>query len=313
MSIKIGKISSVKRNASFNHQSLAGSLKSHGYNRMPGTVFQLPPFKEIGGKYRTGLDPDAAYISLMSEEEQEQERTKVQGYLDEIKKYYLDIDLSPTSPFYKDMTKKWGSTDVCPFAKLNDGDTIFDLTDPRQLIVYAYLRVHPQVAPSGEAVVSGKYPRCNFYVNDFDVETAVNYKKKSKIAKAIAKLETISLTTRKKIGRQLGLPTTENSSEEAVYDLLFDYINASTVAKTANNVDVFLKFAEMKAEHLEIRDIVKQAVTYNVYRKVKGSILNGDVKIGTNEQEAVEYLSDPKNQEELLSVQEAIKLKKSMK
>ena len=211
------------------------------------------------------------------------------------------------------MTKKYNAPDVCPFARLNDGDTIFDLTDPRQLIVYAYLRVHPQVAPSGEAVVSGKYPRCNYYVNDFDVETAINYKKKSKIAKAIAKLENLPIETRKKVGRQLGLPTNDSTSEEAVYDLLFDYIQASTLGKTANNVDVFLKFVDMKAEHLEVRDLVKQGVTYNVYRKVKGAIYNGEVKLGINEQEAVEYLSDPKNQEELMALKEAITLKKSMK
>lgn len=312
MSIKIGKISSVKRKGSSNHNTLSGSLQKNGYNRMPGTMFALPPHKEVGGKYRTGLDPNANYILAMSEEEQEQERAKVQGFLELAQTAYLGIDLSPTSPFYKDMIKKWGADDVCPFARLNDGDTIFDLTDPRQLVTYAYLRVHPQIAPSGQALMTGKYSQCQYYVNDFDVETAVNFKKKSKIAKAIASMEKMSLEKRKKIARQLGLPATDATSEEAVYDLLFDFIQASTVMKTANNVDLFTKFMDMKDEHLEIRDLVKQANTYNVYRKQKGVFYNGEVRLGT-EQETVEHLTDPKNQDDLLALKEAIKLKKSMR
>lgn len=313
MSIKIGKISSVKKQGSINHKTLSGSLQSHGYTRQPGTLFRIPPYKEVGGKYRTGLDPNAQYINAMPEEEREMEREKVKGLLEEAELHFAGIDLSPTSSFYKDMMKRWGQPDVCPYAELQDGDTIFDLTDPRKLITYAYLRVHPQIAPSGQALMSGKYAKANYYVNDYDVETAVNYKKKSKISKAIAFLEKITVDKRKKIARQLGLPATDNTSEMAVYDLLFDYIQASTVAKTASNVDLFTNFMTMKDEHLEIRDLIKEGITYNVYRKVKGVIYHGEVKMGANEQEVAEHLSNPKNQEDLIALQEAIRLKKSMK
>ena len=44
-----------------------GGLSQKGLTRVPGTgVFKFP-YKEMDGKYRTGLDPDAAYIKRIQD------------------------------------------------------------------------------------------------------------------------------------------------------------------------------------------------------------------------------------------------------
>lgn len=311
----IGKISPVRGNADqYPSHSLKGSLLREKLTRAPKTLRRLYPYKNIDGTYRTGLDENAAYIKQLPQEEQEQERVKVRGFLQMAQEAYgPNIDFSPRSPFWSKMVQRWGEEDVAPVADLHDRDNIFDLSHPQQLITYAYLRVHPRIAPSGQALMTGAYSRAEYYVNDYDVETAVAFKIKSKITKALAKLDKLSPTKRKMVARQLGISVSDATSEEAVFVLLMNYIEASNTAKTSGNVDLFSNFVDMKDENLLIRDTVEMAFQFNVYRKFKNAIYRGDEKVAATKEMLIEMLTDPKNQEDLLTVQEEIKLKKSVK
>ena len=65
---KLGKISTIKREYNGNQlQTLQSGLSSQGMTRIPGTGVFKYPYKELDGKYRTGLDPDAGYIKRIAD------------------------------------------------------------------------------------------------------------------------------------------------------------------------------------------------------------------------------------------------------
>ena len=53
---KLGKISTIKREYNGNQlQTLQSGLSSQGMTRIPGTGVFKYPYKELDGKYRTGI------------------------------------------------------------------------------------------------------------------------------------------------------------------------------------------------------------------------------------------------------------------
>jgi len=75
---KIGKISTLKKDYNNSQlQTMQGGLSLKGLTRIPGTGVFKYPYKELDGQYRTGLDPNAAYIRRIQdplEREMETER-----------------------------------------------------------------------------------------------------------------------------------------------------------------------------------------------------------------------------------------------
>ena len=311
--MKTGKISTNKNFGSYEDESVRGALARKGLTRAPGTTVKMFPYKNRDNSYRTGLDPDALYIKEMPKEEAKLEIARVKGYLEMAKEFFPGTDLGPRSPFWSEMVKKWGDPNVAPIASMVDGDNFYDFSDPQALITYCYLRVHPNVAPSGSALMSGKYSRSKYYVNDFDVEMTIKHKIKSEIAKAVQKLSSMSPTKSKMVARQLGISANSHSTEESIFVMLYDFINESSDTKKEHNVKLFNTFANMKDENLKLRDLVKQSITYSVLRKNKGGIYRGDNKVAENEEEYIELISSPKNQEELAALEVELKSKLSVK
>lgn len=309
----IGKISTIKQKGRFAPNTAAGSLAAYGLTRIPGTINRMYPAKNIDGSYRTGLDPEASYIEKMPAEEREIERSRVKGLLEKAKQFYPDIDIGPRSSFYRDMIKRSGSSDVAPVADLSDGDNLFDLNDPHGLIKYAYLRVHPNIAPSGQAVLQGTYSKATYYVNDFDVETEVAYKTKTKIGEAVQKLADMPLERRKMVARQLGIGVSDDAKEQAVFVSLYDYINAASDPRLTSNITMFMTLVNMKDENLAIKDLVEQCLTYNVIRMSKGRLYRGDTEVARSKDQLAEFLAEDVNQEDLMSLQEELKIKKSVR
>lgn len=311
---KLKKVSTIKRGGA-EPGTYRGSLAGYNLTRFPGTIHRFFPHQEIDGSYRTGLDPNAGYIKRMGSKEQEMEIERVTSLLEKAKSFFGDIDLSPRSDYYTKMTDhKMGGTDRCPITKLVDGDNIFDIDTPLGLIQFAYLRVHPDIAPSMESINSGNYTKAVYFINDDEVEDTSAFKKKVIINKAIGLLNTASNDKRKKIGRQIGLGFTDDSTEANVYNRLDDFIQASTKAKSGGNAELFIKYYEMADDNLAIRDMVKQALMYGALRKNRtGEVLRGKSVIGNDEEAAVVYYSNVDHDDELTALQEELKIKKTQK
>lgn len=314
---KVGKISAIKREFNSQLKTMQSELMAKGYTRVPGTgVFKLP-YKEIDGRYRTGLDPNAAYIQRIKDPIQKELEIKRVTELRDRLTSTLGLDLTPTSKFwnYALSTSTSDSTHV-QGVKLMDGDNVYDLSVPWQELTFAWLRVHPTIASSYEAWKRGEFPAdTQFYVADEEIEVALAYRKKQAINKAIVAFDSMSVEKRKKIARLLGQPVTEDTKEDAVYNIV-DTLLKETEFKSGNfrglsPVEVFTRFANMPENLIHVKDLVKQAITHSIYRsKPNGKIYEGEAEIASDEDDLVKYLIDDDNQADLLTLEQKLKNKK---
>jgi hypothetical protein len=316
---KLGKISTIKKEYnSAGMQTMQGGLSQRGLTRIPGTGVFKYPYKELDGRYRTGLDPDAAYIKRIADPtERELEIERVTELRRKLEDALGGVDLGPRSTFWNyGLSRSSDDNSHVQPVKLLDGDNYFDLLIPFQELAFSWLRVHPTIASSYQAWERGDYPAdTQFYVVDDDIENAVIFKKKQLINKAISKFDSMTPEKKRKVARLLGLPITEDSKEEFVYNQV-DNILKQTEFKAGkyqglSTIEVFNRFADMKENLLHIKDLVKQAIAHSVYRvKSSGRIFEGEYEVAKDEDELVKFLANDDNQDELITLEQKLKSKK---
>lgn len=317
---KTGKISTIKRDYSNSAQlqTMDSGLSQKGMTRIPGTGVFKYPYKELDGKYRTGLDPDATYIKRIADPtEKELEIERVNALRKKLEEQIGDIDLGPRSKFWNyGLSLSPDDQTHVQAVKLLDGDNYFDLGNAFQEIAFSWLRVHPTIASSYQAWERGEYPAdTQFYVVDDEIENAVIFKKKQLINKAIVKFDSMTPEKKRKVARLLGLPVSEDSKEEVVYNLVDNTLKQTEFKNGKysglNPVEVFNRFADMKESLLHIKDLVKQAVAHSIYRiKPNGKVYEGEFEIAKDEEDLIKFLADDDNQDELLTLEGKLKTKK---
>lgn len=318
MARKTGKISSIKKTYASGFRSFEASLSDKGYDRFPGTYTMFLPYKEVSGKYRTGLDPDAGYLQRLSEEERIIAIKDIKEAKERLEQA-TGLDLSPRSKYYNHASKGENGEQHTKVGtvKLYQGDKLFSLEDPHQEIAFRWLSVHPQIASSYKAYERGLYPsQTQFYVNDEDIEQTQTYNKKVLMNKAIAELEDLAPEKKKKIARLLGLPITDNTKESTVYNLLDSWIKQGDIKagdfKGQNPITLFNKLVGMDNKLLQLKDLVEQAITNSIYRVGKGGrIYEGAVEAFKTKEELIEFLYSDKNQEDFLALEDKLNQKKS--
>lgn len=305
----IRKITTVKRKSNAKGGSIRDSLLKEGLSRIPGARMLLTPWKEENGQYRTGLDEDGLYLRRLTPEQKESE-LKVIGMLKEkAKDLFPGVDLSPRAPFYTDIFKHYEKENVGKTVRMKDGDNLFNLDKAYDLIAYAWLRVHPFVAPSGLLVNTGEYSRCDYYVNDIDVEVETKFKMQTRIATAIASLSAMNPTRLRQIARQCGFAVTEVDKQEPIFVKMYEFINESMGASKSNNLTLFESVNGLKQEALDIRDIMKRGFVYGVFKNFKQAIYQGDTRVAANEDELLSIMES--DQDKFLNVQQELKIKQS--
>jgi hypothetical protein len=120
---------------------------------------------------------------------------------------------------------------------------------------------------------------------------------------------------KRKVGRLLGLPVTEDTKEEVVYNQVDNMLKQSEFKSGAfqglNPVEVFNRFADMKENLLHIKDLVKQAIAHSIYRvKPSGKVYEGEFEIAKDEEDLIKFLADDDHQDELLVLEGKLKTKK---
>lgn len=315
---KIGKISSIKKDISTaGMQTMQTSLNQRGLTRVPGTGVFKYPFKELSGKYRTGLDPDASYIKRIGDPTEREIEIKRVKTLRQKLESELSVDLGPRSSYWNyALSKSPDDLDHVTPVKLIDGDNYFDLSIPLQELAFAWLRVHPTIASSYQAWERGEYPAdTQFYVVDDEIENAILYKKKQLINKAIISFDEMTPEKKRRVARLLGLPVTDDTKDEIVYNQV-DSLLKQTEFKSGkyqglSTVEVFNRFANMREDLLHVKDLVKQAIAHSIYRvKPSGRVYEGELEVAADEEQLVTYLLDDDHQDELLVLQGKLKTKK---
>jgi hypothetical protein len=203
---------------------------------------------------------------------------------------------------------------VSPY-KLKDGENIFDFSNPLNELNFRWLSVHPLVAPSYEAYQRGDAgPGVLFYVHDEEVENQRVNKTKREINSAILKLENASPDKRKKVAKLLGLPVSDNSNEDLVYNLLDSLLKQTEFKegqyKGLSPVRMFNKFMDMQPTNFNAKVLVTEALNFNIYRKKDDGIYEGERKVATSEEALVNDLIDSKSQQFLIALEEKLKTKK---
>jgi hypothetical protein len=316
---KIGKISTIKKEYSNSQmQTMQGGLAAKGLTRIPGTGVFKYPYKELDGQYRTGLNPDAAYIRRIGDETERQlEIERVTNLRTRLEAALGDVDLGPRSKFWN-YGLSTGADDMLHVqaVKLQDGDNYFDFTNPMQELAFAWLRVHPTIASSYQAWERGEYPAdTQFYVVDDEIESAIIFKKKQLINRAISKFDSMTPEKKRKVARLLGLPVSEETKDQVVYNLV-DNVLKQTEFKDGkyqglSTIEVFGRFADMQESLLHVKDLVKQAITHSIYRiKPNGKVYQGEFEVASDEEELVKFLIDEDHQDDLLILEQKLKTKK---
>jgi hypothetical protein len=316
---KTGKISTIKKEYNSSQlQTMQSELSKQGMTRVPGTGVFKYPYKELDGQYRTGLDANASYIRRIKDDtERELEIQRVTDLRKKLEYALGDVDLGPRSKFWNYGLSQ-GTDDMLHVqaVKLMDGDNYYDLSNPMQELAFSWLRVHPTIASSYQAWERGEFPaETQFYVVDDEIENTVLYKKKQIINKAIVKFDSMSPDKKKKVARLLGLPVTEETKEEVVYNLVDNMLKQTEFKEGKyqglNPVEVFNRFADMKEQLLTIKDLVKQAITHSIYRiKPNGRVYMGELEVAVDEEALVTFLINEDNQEDLLILEQKLKTKK---
>lgn len=310
---KIVKINPIKKDYPSNFKTMESSLASKGYVRSPGTKRYLMPKMEADGRYRTGLDEKALYLKNLSEEDRAAEIEFIKETLKKLKDSYPDTDFGPRS-------KVWNAFSDSPIkvSHITFGNETFILNvddSLEDLLTYCWVRVHPGVARSMESFQRGECPDCQYYMANEEAENRAIFAKKKQINKAIATFESLTPTKKKQIARLMGLPITDDSTDEAVYNMMDNTLKKAEIDageyKNLPALSIFNELVIMKDERLKIKDLIDQAIRYNVYRKGAGDdIKEGNEVIASGKEALVDRLLKDENQQELIALETKLKQKK---
>lgn len=310
---KTVKISPIKKAFNSNFRTMERSLAEAEYIRFPGTKRFLLPKMEADGRYRTGLDDKAPYINKMSPEAQKAELELIKDIKAKLKDIYPDTDFGNRSKIWNAFSEE--RIKVEPVA-LSNSDVFLDLTIPRDLLTWAWVRRHPDIAKSLEGYSKGECPDCQYYIADDDAESKALYSKKRQVNKAIADFESLTPTKQKKIARQMGLPVTDGTTEESVYNMIDGAIKKAEIEsgdyKNLPSISVFNDLLELEDNVLDVKDTVEQAYRHSIYRKGPGDkVMEGTATVHPNKEALIAHLLDDKNQSDLLALQVRVKNKKN--
>lgn len=286
-----------------NLRTLEGSLYQNGYSFIPGTARKLYPKVDSRGVIRTGLDENSQKLkAILDSKAREQETQKIK----QLREYYeavLDESLSPNSTFYDEIKENGIS--------LEDGDNIFNLDNPRDAVNYFWLMETEMVAHSLDALESGIYDpsKVKYYVYDGEVESKATFERKKRINSAIASLDKMTSSKRRKIQKLIGLGLSIDSTEEEVYVALDEYLRTPSSNLGLDPIDNFIRITSYSDDLLEVKALTKDLIDTNIVR-VKGSIVYEGEHVWAKSVEEFElFLADPKNTAEYESFKDKLKNK----
>lgn len=316
MGYKSGKLSPIKKAYSDSISTIESSLAKNNLYRYPGTARIFSPSKQ-GAKYKTGLDKSSLYMQKLEKNSPEKYKEECK-WIDWATEQLLgflgkDIDLSPMSDIWNPYSEKEGPR-VTPI-KAHNEDIYFDFNDPIHLLNYCWVRVENTIAPSLEAYNRGEFPDAQYYIADDDAENKLAYSRKKIVNKAIVDFEDLTPTKKRRVARLMGLPVTDETSEEVVYNLMDTALKQSEfkdgVHKGLSTINVFNDLVSLTDGRLEVTDLVNQAIQFNIYRVgVGGKIVEGGKTIAQTKEELVDLLIDEANQMDKLALEKRVKSKK---
>ena len=238
------------------------------------------------------------------------------------KEFNLESGFLTNRPWRKGDSLK--SSDMTYFQKkswtLNDGCTIFDLSNFDDLMGYYVMLDSKFVANSERELLSNKWPFATHYIALENENEEIKYKRTQSKSMAFARLHDADFTpsAKRKFISILNLSSaTTVLTDEQVHNILYSYIESSNF-RPGNNIEKFNDlFEKLKTKDgkdyiyaayllkkaVDARIIVEKQDTYTWVRP------QGAVELGVSTKEAREFLMNPKKASFVEELEEAINKK----
>lgn len=189
--------------------------------------------------------------------------------------------------------------------KMNDGTTVFDLSNMDDELGYYMCLGSSMVANSEREYLSHKWPKAMWYIALENENDEIRYSKNEIKSKTFAALHGTDLTSvyKRKIVSLLDLSSTRAAlTDQQVHNVLFDYIDKSGFTP-GSNIDKFnelvtLLTSPLGREQFEARYILKQAIDCRLVIEKQSTYTwprsSGILTIGETFTEAIDFIMNPK-------------------
>lgn len=295
-------------------------LSKLGLNSYPGTgkISQVP-LKH--GRFLTGYDVNAFYISSLPEKERKKEIDRINSECERMNAlypHYNICDCSITNPFYSEML-----IEIKPDLTFFDTNNIIDAVKLSIIETNAKYNMSSIIAISYQEVLESNRDYKYYIANEErDVEAQVS--KRREINKAISTLDNLEANDKTKlllVTKYLFRPNKSYNTESTmkIYKKCDDYIHGTIDGEKTKASDEtyknFVKVAGMSNEELIAKVLVKYAIYLNIIRLSKEKqyiFLKTGQELGNKPEDIYNYIISPKNRDtydELLAeVEKEIKI-----
>ena len=264
-----------------------------------GAKDYIQPGVGTDGKLITGLDENALHIIRI---EDKREREKVQAAIkkerEELERL-IGRDLNINSDFWDEF-----------FVVIEDG-LILDPTVPLHRLIEKFLIANHKVAPNEEATEEDEdFGNCLFFFYREYEEVGKTAKKSQKKDKAVAKLFTINESNPDRLIKiysyLFGYDAKNEVAPDQAYVKIKEMLDVTEKNALTQNIEKVLAALELKPEELNTKLTLDKAIKKRIVTS-KGNIYRrGDIILGNNYDEALEYLMSPENSAELVSLKKEV-------
>lgn len=272
-------------------------LEKENRSKFPNCYDLIQPPQGRDGRWITGLDEFArSILAIKDPAERKAVQDKVRAEREELEQL-TNLDLSGKSSFWDEF-----------FVELNPKKP-FDLTIPMDRIKLHVVLASQDVAPGLKDTNKAEYFNSKYYVAKKHEDVADKISKKKKKAEADSALLELLKTPDQAIliGRYLGLALSKNTPQDNIFDAFSTSIEADD---QTGFIDKFMGALKKSNDELSIKLIFDDGIKFNVIRLRDGYYQRGNITYGKSIADAITFLSDIKNQQELLSVQDEVENKK---
>ena len=327
---KIAKILPLPREHRHGESTLENALAQHGYAMFPGSGQAYPPMKGPNGRYLTGLDDKALYIQRMPDPAMREaekiivnarrERLELASGVTSDPNNRDRTGLGALSPYYSDIydMDKMNTQEVAQRYKLTSCN-VFNFNNAQDEITYWWLIQNTKlIAPSLQAWRSGTCPsKVLFYIDNPEAEANVLYVDNMAAVDAIVELRKMTIEKRLKVAKLLGLPVSESTMEQIVFNKLHDFIQSGNIKdgeyKGQKSVKLFNQICSLSDEVLARTSLVKEAINTRVYIKRNGIVYEGNNAIANSEELLIQELCQADRYMEYLALKAKVDAKQKMK
>lgn len=264
-----------------------------------GAKDYIPTAAGPDGKIITGLDENALDVLRIEDpKERKKKQESIKKKREELERL-LGRDLDVTADFWDTF-----------YVIVEDG-IILDPTNPMHQLIETFLIANKKVAPSEDVIADDDdYANCLFYFYRETEEVTKTAKKAMDKDSAVAKLYTIAEQNPAKLiniySYVFGYDAKTEVTPSSAYVKIKELLDVTDERELSKNIKKISDVLKMKPEELNTKLVLDKAVKKRVITS-KGNIYRrGDIILGNNYDEALEYLLSPENSAELASLKREV-------